>query len=150
MDILNWMMGCRPASMNSYGGSLIFQPSPALPAVCDECPVAETCQYYRKPVFSSHEDEGEQTLHQFIREDNRCIYNIDKDCADVQSIGIEYESGAVVNFVMNFHCMGPKASRNFHAIGHKGRVWGNLHEKRVFWHDNLSGKTGCREMGARR
>jgi predicted dehydrogenase len=141
MDILNWMMGCRPTSLTSYGACLIFRPDPSLPDVCDNCHRASTCLYYEKPVFSSHEDEGEETLHEFIREDNRCIYNIDKDVVDVQSMAIEYESGAVANFMLSFNCMGPRAGRNFHAVGTKGRVWGNIGEKTVFLHDNLKAKT---------
>ena len=56
-------------------------------------------------------------MHQFIREDDRCIYNIDKDVLDVQTLNIEYESGALASFVLNFHAMGPRAERNFHAVG---------------------------------
>lgn len=141
LDILNWMIGCRPVSLNSYGGSLIFNPNPALPERCDDCDVSEQCHYYMIPTFSAHEDQGEEILHEFIRHENRCIFNIDKDCADVQSVSIEYSSGAIANFMLNFHCMGPRASRNFHAIGHKGRIWGNLNEKTVFLYDNLSEQT---------
>jgi predicted dehydrogenase len=141
MDILNWMMECRPTSLTSYGSSLIFKPNASLPDVCDDCPEASSCQYYKQPEISSHEDEGEAVLHQFIREDNRCVYNIDKDIADVQSMCIEYESGAVANFMLNFNCMGPRAGRNFHAIGTRGRVWGNMGENNVFVHDNLSENT---------
>jgi hypothetical protein len=43
--------------------------------------------------------------------------------------------------MLNFNCMGPRASRNFHAVGTKGRIWGNLSEKQVSLHDNLSGRT---------
>jgi predicted dehydrogenase len=141
MDVLNWMMGCRPVSLASFGDTLIFRPNPALPAVCDECGVGDTCKYYKKPVFSKHEDEGEEILHQFIREDNRCIYNIDKDGVDTQSVTIRYENGALANFMMTFNCAGPKASRNFHAVGHKGRVWGNLHDNTVYHYDNTTGET---------
>jgi len=141
MDILNWMMGCRPVSLTSYGSTLIFRPDPSLPEVCEECHRAASCKYFRKPVFSSHEDKGEETLHDFIRQDDRCIYNIDKDTADVQGMCVEYETGAVVNFMLNFNCMGPKAGRNFHAIGTDGRIWGNLHEKVVSLYENESDRT---------
>jgi predicted dehydrogenase len=141
MDILNWMVGCRPTSLTSYGGSRIFRPDTNLPETCDICPHASSCLYDKTPRLSPHEDEGERTLHQFIREDNRCICNIDKDTADVQNVAIEYESGAVVNFMLNFNCIGPRAGRNFHAVGAKGRVWGNLHDATVYYHDNLAGET---------
>ncbi|MCL5270017.1 MAG: Gfo/Idh/MocA family oxidoreductase [bacterium] len=141
MDILNWMMGCRPVSLNSYGSTLIFRPDPARPRFCDECDEAPACKYYRQPALSTHEDKGEAALHRFIRENNRCIYNIDKDVADVQGICLEYESGAVANFMLNFHCMGPRAGRNFHAIGKRGRIWGNHAEHTVYHHDNRTGAT---------
>ena len=72
--------------------------------------------------------------------ENRCIYNIDKDVLDVQSVNIEYESGAVANFMLNFHAMGPRASRNFHAVGTQGRIWGNLHDAQVHLYRNGPGK----------
>jgi hypothetical protein len=141
MDILNWMMGCRPVSLASYSSATVLAPDPSLPETCDECAAAASCLYHKTPRFSDHEDEGEELLHEFIREDNRCIYNIDKDTIDVQNICLEYESGALVNFMLNFNCMGPRAGRNFHAVGVKGRIWGNLSENEVFWHDNLSNTT---------
>jgi predicted dehydrogenase len=140
MDILNWMMGCRPVSLSSYGSDTIFAPDESLPERCDDCAIASSCLYFKTPRFSTHEDKGEELLHEFIREDNLCIYNIDKDVTDVQSICLEYENGALANFMLNFNCMGPRASRNFHAVGTKGRIWGNLSAKQVFLHDNLSGK----------
>ena len=141
MDILNWMMACRPVSLTSYGSTAIFVPDESLPERCDDCNVAARCLYYKKPLFSAHEDKAEELLHEFVHEDNRCIYNIDKDITDVQSICLEYENGALANFMLNQNCMGPRTSRNFHAVGKKGRIWGNLSEKEVFWHDNLSGNT---------
>jgi hypothetical protein len=135
------MMGCRPLSLTSYGAQAIFRPDASLPERCNDCAIAASCLYYKRPRFSAHEDEGEQVLHEFIREEDRCIYNIDKDVVDVQSICLEYENGALATFMLNFNCMGPRASRNFHAVGTKGRVWGNLNEQQVFWHDNLSGNT---------
>jgi len=148
MDVLNWMMGCQPVSLNSYGGRLIFRPNPALPQTCGECGVAAQCRYYKKPVFSPQEDKGQEILHQFIREDNRCIYNIEKDGVDVQSLNIEYETGAVANFLMNFNTSGERAGRNFHAVGHRGRIWGNMREQKVFWHDNLKNEVQVYDTAA--
>lgn len=140
MDIITWLTGSRPVSLNSYGGTRIFGPNPSLPKNCENCKAAPDCKYFKEPVFSEHEDEGEKILHKFVREDNACIYNIDKDVADVQSVAIEYENGTVANFMLNFNCYGRQTSRNFHAIGTKGRIWANLHEGIVYLHDNLTDK----------
>ena len=138
MDILNWMMGCRPVSLCSFGDSLIFRPDTSLPETCDACRLASECQYYKEPRLSSQEDSAEADLHSFIREDYRCIYNIDKDIIDVQNIAIQYENGAVANFMLNFNTAGAKSGRNFHAVGLKGRIWGNLQENTVYLYDNRS------------
>lgn len=141
MDLLNWLLSSRPLSLNSYGRCAIFKSDPSLPEFCEGCPRAGRCRYYRKPVFSSHEDQGERTLHEFIRQEDRCIYNIDKDGVDVQSVQLEYEGGAIVNFLMSFNCMGPRASRNFHATGTEGRIWANLHEHKAWLHENVADRT---------
>ena len=141
MDVLNWMMGGRPVSLTSYGGVRMFRPDPSLPQTCEGCRIAERCAYNSQPALSGHEDRGEAILHQFVREDSRCIYTIDKSIVDVQSVAIEYETGAVANFLMNFGCVGPKAGRNFHAIGTAGRIWGNLGEQTVHVHDNAADTT---------
>jgi predicted dehydrogenase len=140
MDVLNWMMGCRPLSLCSYGDSLIFRANASLPDTCEKCRLGSDCRYYKQPKLASQEDSAEADLHRFIREDNRCIYNIEKDVIDVQNIAIQYENGAVANFMLNFNTAGEKAGRNFHAVGLKGRIWGNLQEKAVFLYDNRSGE----------
>jgi len=146
MDILNWMTGSRPRSLHSFGSRRIFTPTPALPDFCDKCPSAKACRYYKEPVFSKHEDKMEKLMHNYIREDNRCIYNIDKDGLDVQSVQLEYQNGAIVNFMLQFNCSGPRASRNFHAIGTRGSVYGNLQENNVFLYDFASEKEEKHEL----
>lgn len=140
MDILNWMLNSKPLSLNSYGGRTIFNPNPLLPQKCDGCKMEKECIYYKKPVFSGHEDKGEEIMHEFMRYDNACIYNIDKDNFDTQSVCIRYANGAIVNFMLNFNCQGSRAGRNFHAIGQKGRIWGNFHEGSITLYDNASRK----------
>lgn len=136
LDILNWMTGSRPVSLDSHGRRNIFTPNPALPARCEGCKVADDCLYYKRPQRSSSEDAGEEVLLEFVREDDQCIYNIDKDIVDTQSVIIEYENGVLCTFMLTFNCPGPHAARNFHAIGAAGRVWGNLHDNEVFVYSN--------------
>jgi predicted dehydrogenase len=139
MDLLNWIVGERPMALCSFGSRMILAPNPALPGTCDKCPLAADCPYYKKAVLASQEDAGEAVLHEFIREDNRCIYNVEKDIVDVQNVAVQYEGGCVANFVMNFHTAGTRAGRNIHVVGHKGRMWGSMHEGTVYQHENISG-----------
>ena len=131
MDILNWLVGSRPVALNSFGGRLVFNANPSLPETCRPCSVSETCKYYQDPKITHEEGEG---VLAFEREELRCVYNIDKDVMDTQSVAIQYENGAVVNFMLNFHTAGPRSGRNIHIVGTKGRIWGNmeLNEIRLF------------------
>ncbi len=141
MDIFNWMTGSRPVSLNSYGGRSIFCPNPNLPEKCDSCPVGEKCRYYIKPESFSGEDPGEKALHDFTRQHDKCIYNIDSDNFDHQAVSIQYANGAVVNFMLSLNCEGQRAGRTFHAVGLRGQIWGNHESGKVFMHDNQSGIT---------
>jgi len=126
LDILNWLLASRPVSLNCYGGRLVFSPNPALPEFCTDCGEADHCPYFSVPERSADEDAGEQTLHDFLRDEGRCIYNIPKDTADVQTVNIEYENGAVASLLMNFNAGGSRGSRNISIIGTKGCVWGDI------------------------
>ncbi len=142
MDILNWMMDARPVAVQSFGGTRVFNPNPELPNSCEKCPHEKTCHYYQQPVFADHEDEGEVILHQFMRQEQGiCIYNIRKDVTDTQSMNIEFENGSVATFMLCFHAGGPRAGRNFHAVGTRGRIWGNINELQVSHYDNATDKT---------
>lgn len=137
MDLLNWICGGQALQVNSFGGNRIFSPNPSLPDGCDDCDVSKTCLYYEKPNLSEHEDEGEEILQRYV-ETGRCVYNIDKDIADAQTVQIQFSTGVLVNFLLSMNAAGPRAARNFHAIGLRGRIWGNFHEGVVYHYDNAS------------
>ena len=141
IDLINWVMGCRPVSISSYGGSMIFNPNPSLPDRCDDCGQAKTCRYYGAPAVEKADERDEALMHRYVRsESDRCIYNIDKDGVDNQSAAIEYENGSIANLMMTFNAAGPRSGRNLHAVGLKGRVWGNLADKVVYHYDNQTDK----------
>ncbi|NKB70285.1 MAG: hypothetical protein GKR89_24710 [Candidatus Latescibacteria bacterium] len=130
LDLLNWLMGSDPVSLHAFGNRQIFVTDPELPEHCDDCHLQTACPYY-----SPSSDQPTGAGH-FSRQDNRCIYNIDKDVLDVQALHIEYASGALASFVLNFHAMGPQSGRNFHAVGTQGRIWGNLRQGQVHLYRN--------------
>lgn len=140
LDILNWLAGCRPVSINSYGGRQTFNPNPALPASCDGCAVSRDCSYYYTPTDIAREDAGNVRLHRFLENCGECIYNIEKDVADVQSVNIEYENGAVVNFLLALNVGGSRGSRNISIYGQKGCIWGDIDEPKVTLYENRTNK----------
>ena len=138
MDVFNWMTDSRPVSINSYGGRLIFNANPSLPLTCGECGVADQCKYYQAPDAAKGKEDDESILVKFLTERGRCIYNSDKDVFDTQSVNIEYENGTVVDFLLQLNCAGERCGREFHAMGDRGRVWGNAAKSVIYHHDNLN------------
>ncbi len=136
MDLLNWFSRSRPVAVNSFGGSLLFRPNPNLPVKCVDCSFHD-CPYYGDPEFSP--SAGDAVLQQFAQHraaEQFCIYNIDKDVADNQSVAIEYSNGVVANFMLGFNCAGERSGRNLHIVGTRGRLWGNLEAQELHVFEN--------------
>lgn len=130
LDLMSWFVGSRPVSVNSFGGTLVFNPNPLLPEKCIDCSQKD-CAYRSKPV----------TGNAFPPDDLECIYNIQKDVVDNQCVNISYANGSLVTFIMCFNTTGEKAGRNLHVIGQRGRLWGNHEEGEIFVFDNIKKKT---------
>jgi predicted dehydrogenase len=140
IDILNWMVGCRPVSLNSYGNRLMFNPNPSLPESCDTCKVGGDCNYYHTPRNDALGEAGDKRLHRFLADGGACVYNTEKDITDVQTVNIEYENGAVANFLMALNVGGSRGSRNLAINGTQGCVWGDIDRMKVAAYDNRTDK----------
>lgn len=130
LDLMNLFIGSRPVSVNSFGGTLVFNPNPLLPEKCIDCSQAD-CAYRTKPAKDNV----------FPPDDQVCIYNVQKDVVDNQCVNVTYANGALVTFIMCFNTTGEKAGRNLHVIGQKGRLWGNHEEGEIFVFDNIKKET---------
>ena len=143
MDLINWFSSSRPVSVNSYGGNLLFRPNPLFPKYCRNCP-QEKCKYQSKPEFSLAAQDS--VLHDFMQHtiaEQNCIYNVEKDIADNQSVQIEYANGMLANFMLAFNCSGRRAARNLHIVGTKGRIFGNVEENKLYVHTNEDNRETC-------
>jgi predicted dehydrogenase len=147
MDLINWFSNGRPLSVNSYGGNLLFRPNPNLPVKCIDCKHKD-CPYYGTPEFSP--SAGDAVLQDFAQHrdaEQFCIYNIDKDVADNQSVSIEYSNGVIANFMLSFNCSGERSGRNLHIVGTKGRIWGNIEDNQLYVFENNNSKVTKIELG---
>lgn len=130
LDLMNLFIGSRPVAVNSFGGSLVFNPNPLLPEMCVDC--SQTGCAYRTKLTQDNT---------FPPDDQVCIYNVQKDVVDNQCVNISYANGGLVTFIMCFNTAGEKAGRNLHVIGQKGRLWGNHNEGEIFFFDNSKHET---------
>lgn len=139
MDLLNWMAESRPTAIHSFGGRRIFTPNPAVADRCPDCVAKETCQYARDT--DTGVDDHDRAMKRYLNEADACIYNLDSDLFDHQSVQVLYENGVIANFMLNFHAMGPRGSRTMHIVGTRGRIWGAINDGLVYHHQYSPAKT---------
>jgi predicted dehydrogenase len=120
MDILtHWMPG-RPVRVASFGSLTYFKPDNApkgAPKRClDGCPHAASCPYHvLKLYFEEDSDQAylrqmgvvrdKSHLRDLLAENRfgRCVFHCDNDVVDHQTVQVEFDSGAIVNFTMCGH-----------------------------------------------
>lgn len=140
MDLLNWMTESRPVMINSIGGRRFFTPNPLFADRCPDCIAKNTC-IYAQDSGKEDVDKHERKMLDHLSQADACIYNIDSDIYDHQSVQILYENGAIANFMLNFNTPGPRSGRNIHIVGTRGRIWGNPNECIVYHHENSAART---------
>ncbi|MBQ8682889.1 MAG: Gfo/Idh/MocA family oxidoreductase [Clostridia bacterium] len=138
IDILQWLIGKKCKSVQSYGMRSFFTEANApedAPARCtDGCPHADTCAYnalkwyyeakdnlwFRGACTGEVEPTDEQVL-EALRTTNygRCVFRVDNDVVDHQTVNMLFEDDCLVTFTMNAFNAG---GRFIHIMGTKGEV----------------------------
>lgn len=138
MDLITWMAGSRPVAVHSFGGRRTFTPNAALADRCPDCPAGRNCAYARD--IDKLVDSHERRMGEYLNETDACIYNLDSDLNDYQSVQLQYENGVIANFMLNFNASRPRGSRSMTIVGSRGTLWGYIDEMKVF-----HAATGSRE-----
>ncbi len=144
MDILQWLIGKKCKSVQSFGGLTYFTRENApegAPDYCVEgCPHAEECPYNAiKLYFDDKKNSWFRTT--CTREDNptdemvmkaisntqygKCVFKCDNDVVDHQVVNLLFEDDITVSFTMNAF---NKGGRFIHLMGTKGEVHAALEE----------------------
>lgn len=138
IDILQWLLGKRCKSVQSFGMRSFFTAENApvdAPERCiDGCPHAETCAYnavkwyydakdnlwFRGACTGEVEPTDEQ-VEQALRTTNygKCVFKVDNDVVDHQVVNLLFEDDILVTFTMNAFNAG---GRFIHIMGTKGEV----------------------------
>ena len=140
LDLLNWIMDCRPISLTSYGNRQIFVTDPELPDHCGDCHLQTACPYYTPHPLRARR-RGRRSLAP-IYPRGRPLY-------------LQYRQGrarrADAQYRIRERCprqlraklprdgpaRRPQLPRRRHA---PGRIWGNLHDAKVHLYRNGPGK----------
>lgn len=92
LDILNWLIGCRPKRLTAMGGRKIFVTRDDVPDACGKCPIYNDCVYAFPYDYYRREFDSYHSLSDL------CVYNSEKDIVDHECMQIEYENGVIAQF----------------------------------------------------
>ncbi|MCI5839321.1 MAG: Gfo/Idh/MocA family oxidoreductase [Peptoniphilaceae bacterium] len=138
MDILLFLTGKKPKSINSYGNLSYFkkenQPEGASER-CIDCKYEKTCvfsavEFYRslpergwRKVVS--EKSGYEALIKALKTNSygKCVWQSDNDVCDHQSVSIEFEDE--ISAVFNLSAFSNEIHRNIKIQGTKGEIIGD-------------------------
>ncbi len=166
LDLITWFKGgVHPVRVASFGSNFQFRPENA-PAGAGtrclvDCPVEPDCIYSARKhhldrpgrwafyVWSDLEHlerpTEEDRLELLTASDyGRCVWKMNMDVVDHQSVLIEFEDGCTATLSMTGGVA--KASRAIHLIGTEGEIEGRLEESRFVVRRIAPGPDGdCRE-----
>jgi predicted dehydrogenase len=160
LDLLTWFKsGIEPKKVSSFGGLHYFckenAPESSGEHCLLDCPIEKDCLYSSRKHYIDHPErwgayvwaelEHLGTLNLKQKEDflkdksnpySRCVWKMDNNVADRQTVMIEFKDGSTATH--NMVCGTSRPMRKIHIIGTKGEIHGILDEnKYVIRHIDL-------------
>lgn len=150
MDLMLWLSGKHCEAVSSVGELTHFRaekcPADAKERCTDGCTV--DCPYHAPRFYLSrmpgwptnilHPEPTEEIVMELLRTGNygRCVYKMDNDVADHQSVILRMEDGVTISFTVS--AFNEIQDREISVMGTKGRIWGSFHERKL--HVGIYGK----------
>ena len=146
MDILLWLTGKKCLSVNSFGSLEYFKaencPEGATERCMDGCTV-EDCPFHAPKFYLSripgwpanvlNPDPNEDNIMEALRTTDygKCVFKMDNDVVDHQTVNMLLEDGITVTFTMSgFNNV---QTRKIRIAGTEGEIWGDFEEKKLYW-----------------
>ena len=150
IDLICWFMsGNAPKRVSSFGSRSFFNrehaPENSGEYCLNDCPLEHTCDYSCRKLNLEHIERwgayvwremehvenptAEDYEKELLRRDNpygRCVWKLDNDVVDRQSVIIEFASGATATHDMISGVARP--CRKIHIIGTKGEIEGSMED----------------------
>lgn len=145
MDILQWITGKKCLKLNSFGSLSYFKAENAPEGSaerCFDCKV-ENCPYNAPKFYVSRipgwpasilcAEPTEEKVLQALRDTDygRCVYRMDNDVVDHQTVNMLMEDGVAVTFQMN--AFTNIQTRNIRIMGSEGELWGHFKNKELYF-----------------
>ena len=144
MDILLWLTGKKCQKVSSFGCLTHFKaenrPEGATER-CVDCPLdcpAHANRYYASripgwPTNILHPEPTLENITEVLANSNygRCVYRMDNDVVDHQTVNLQFEDGVTATFQMVGFTN--KQTREIHVMGTKGEIWGDFKTRKLYW-----------------
>ena len=140
LDILQWLIGKECKRVQSFGHLSHFNernaPADAPERCFDGCPHLESCPYSAKKLYIERKNDGNWfrsslTKHLDVVGDDvamealkdspygKCVYKLDNDVVDHQTVNMEFEDDIIVTFTMSAFNLG---GRRIRIMGTEGEL----------------------------
>lgn len=145
MDLLLWLTDKKCLKLNSFGSLDHFKaencPEGATERCTDGCPHYDTCpfcapKFYlsRLPGWPTHilnPNPTEENIMESLRTTNygRCVYKMDNDVVDHQTVNLLLEDGVTASFQMIGFTA--KQDRRIRIMGTEGELWGDFRSNQI-------------------
>lgn len=164
LDLISWFKsGVKPVKVASFGGRRYFTREKA-PANSGEhclldCPIEKDCPYSVRKLHLDHPDrwtfyvwpeldhraeaspaEKEAVLRDPANPYSKCVWKLDNDLLDRQTVIVEFADGAVASHQAIGGCSSPM--RKIHLIGTTGEIFG-VFEDNQFTIRHIDTRPGC-------
>jgi predicted dehydrogenase len=145
LDILRWILGRRCTRVQSFGSLRLFReemkPGGATARCADGCTVEAECPfsalriYVRGTGWLHHKDtpgDDEASILEWLSRTNygRCVYQLDNDVVDHQTVNMEFDGGVTAAFSMEG--LTSYAGRRTRIMGTRGDLVGNEERMDVY------------------
>lgn len=145
MDILQWVISKKCLKLNSFGTLGYFNKDHAPEGSterCFDCKV-ENCPYHAPTFYVSRipgwpasvlcAEPTEEKVLQALRDTDygRCVFRMDNDVVDHQTVNMLMEDDVTVTFQMN--AFTNVQTRDIRVMGSAGELWGNFKRKELYF-----------------
>ena len=146
MDILQWITGKKCLKLNSFGSLSYFTAANApegsaercLDCGIKDCPF-NAVEYYIPRIGKSihprvlHPNPTTENVLQALRTSDygRCVFRMDNDVVDHQTVNMLLEDGVTVTFQMV--AFSNLFTRGLRVMGSEGELWGNFKKPELYY-----------------
>lgn len=142
MDLMLWLTGQRCTKVSSFGSLDYFKKENCPEGAADRCSDGckyEDCPFHAVKFYYSripgwpssilHPEPTEENILEVLKTSDygRCVYKMDNDVVDHQSVNLLMEDGCTVSFTMS--AFNGLQDRFIHVMGTKGDIRGDLRKK---------------------